>query len=410
VETTLLASLHGMRALAAVTAFAFHLEMQTASMYLCPTAFSLNMLRFLQQLVLRALISFAVVLMLSMCAASAAEIVELTPDNIDQYIPHNNKSVFVYFYASWCGHCINFAPEFAAAAESFTSQSDKVIFAKSDADTHASLKGKFGVNGYPTIKLYIAGEMDLNSHRSFYGSRNKAGVIEWLNSILGTSVDPSRKATMKSKTLIDAIFEHDVDGLLELIKANNASVNEVREGAPAIVWAAELGHKDIVTILAENGADYGWDPACLIGDIEQVERLLAKGIDVNYKEPYYGTTCLMLAAEKNYAELVTFLVKRGAAVDASNKNGNTALIKAAEFGQMKALRALVEAGASMTSRNIAGKTARDVAADEQKTEAKEYLERQLHVHRVEPVSTEHVMDSDKHDLPAQPHSGTKNEL
>jgi protein disulfide-isomerase-like protein len=369
------------------------------------------MLHFRQQLALRALVSVAVVLMFSTCSATAAEVVELTPDNIDQYIPHSNKSVFVYFYASWCGHCISFAPEFAAAAETFMSQSDQVIFAKGDADTHASFKFKFGVNGYPTIKLYNAGEMDLNLFRPFPGSRNKAGVIEWLNNVLGTSADPSQKATKKPpKTVITAIFDHDVAGLLELIKANKASVNEVRDGAPAIYWAAELGHKDIVDILAENGADYSWDPACLIGDLEQIERLLGKGIDVNYKEPTYGTTCLMLAAEKNFGQLVSLLVTRGAVVDATNKNGNTALIKAAEFGQMNALRALVEAGASMTLRNNAGKTARDVAAEEQKTEAKEYLERQANVHHVEPVTTEHVLDSDKHELPVHPDSGAKNEL
>lgn len=344
-------------------------------------------------LMLSALAGFSLALLVSTCSAA---VVELTPDNVDQYIPHGNKSVFVYFYASWCGHCISFAPEFAAAAEAFSSQSHQVIFAKGDADTHKSL-GKFGVSGFPTIKLYNAGEMDINIHRPFTGSRNKDGIVEFLNAVLGTTVDP-KQAVQKPqpKTVIGAIFEHDVAGLLELIKANNASVHEQREGAPAIYWAAELGHKDMVKILAESGADYSWDPACLIGDIEQVERHLQRGVDINYKEPTYGTTCLMLAAEKGYGDLITLLAKRGARLDDHNKNGNSALIKAAEFGQLGSLRALVEAGASITHRNNAGKTALDVAVEEQKMEAKEYLAQQMNARDGQAAES---LQSDKHALP-----------
>jgi protein disulfide-isomerase-like protein len=318
---------------------------------------------------LHALAGIALLLALCTCAAGAAAVVELTPDNVDQYIPHSNKSVLAYFYASWCGHCTSFAPEFAAAAETFMSQSDDVIFAKGDADTHKAL-GKFVVSGYPTIMLYIAGSTDISDGRLFTGARNKDGVIAWLNSLLATAVNPSWKAVQRPKTVINAIFDDDVAGLQELIAAG-ASAHEMREGAPAIYWAAELGRKDMVKILADSGADYSWEPACLMGDLEHVERHLRRGVDVNYKEPTYGTTCLMLAAEKGYAELIALLAQHGVRLNDHNKNGNTALIKAAEFGQMSALRALVEAGASLLHRNNAGKTALDVASEENRTEAKE---------------------------------------
>lgn len=362
-----------------------------------------------QQRFLPSVACLLVVLALSMPLRTGAEVIELTPENIKQYIPHPDKNVFLYFYASWCGYCTSFSPEFSAAEEVFAAQSDKVIFAKGNADIHKSFKD-FGVNGYPTINLYVAGK-DISLRQTFSGERNKQGVINFLSSSLGIEVSPEAASIPKKpKTIIEALFVHDVPALLELIESG-ASVKEMKDGASAVVWAAELGHMDMVKILVENGADYSWDSACLIGDMERVEELIKKGENVNQKEQQYGTTCLMLAAEKNYHDLITLLIKHAADLDAENTNGNTALMKAAEFGMMNACQALVKGGASLSPRNKAGKTAHDVAVAEGKTEIAEYLSRNNFVHRVEPVRSEQVLDTDTHELPAHADPpGNKNEL
>lgn len=368
--------------------------------------FSLQQQRFLPSVA-----CLLVVLALSMPMRTGAEVIELTPENIKQYIPHPDKNVFVYFYATWCGYCTSFSPEFSAAEEVFAAQSDnKVIFAKGNADIHKSFSA-FGVNGYPTVNLYLAGK-DINLRQTFAGERNKQGVINFLSSSLGIEVSPEAASIPKKpKTIIDALFAHDVPALLELIESG-ASVKEMKDGASAVVWAAELGHMDMVKILVKNGADYSWDSACLIGDLERVEELIKNGESVNQKEPQYGTTCLMLAAEKNYPDLITLLTKHAADLDAENVNGNTALMKAAEFGMMNACQALVKGGASLSLRNKAGKTAHDVAVAEGKTEIAEYLSRNESVHHVEPVRSEQVLDTDTHELP--PHADSpgkiKNEL
>ena len=146
--------------------------------------------------------------------------------------------------------------------------------------------------------------------------------------------------------------------------------------------------------------DYNWDAACLAGDIQQIEKLIGQGQDVNQKEPSYGTTGLMLAAEKDYPELIALLIKHGADIDATHKNGNTA----AEFGKTNVLRALVDAGACMNVRDKADKSAFDVADAEGKAEVKACLLSKGHdVHHVQPVAAEApAVDSDKHDLPPPP--------
>ena len=67
---------------------------------------------------------------LAAAAAPAVEdgVVVLTPDSFDEVVG-KDVPVFVEFYAPWCGHCKNLAPEWAATAQSFT-KADGVVIAK----------------------------------------------------------------------------------------------------------------------------------------------------------------------------------------------------------------------------------------------------------------------------------------
>ncbi|CAF4690914.1 unnamed protein product, partial [Rotaria magnacalcarata] len=56
---------------------------------------------------------------------------------------------FVEFYAPWCGHCRNLAPEWKRAA---TALKGIVKIGAVDADSHKSLGQQYGVSGFPTIK------------------------------------------------------------------------------------------------------------------------------------------------------------------------------------------------------------------------------------------------------------------
>jgi len=57
----------------------------------------------------------------------------------------------IEFYAPWCGHCQALAPIYNMASLQLTS--DKIKLGKIDCTTERDICYRFGVQGYPTIKL-----------------------------------------------------------------------------------------------------------------------------------------------------------------------------------------------------------------------------------------------------------------
>jgi len=84
------------------------------------------------------------------------DVVVLTDKNFDETIS-SNEHVFVEFYAPWCGHCKNLAPDWAKLASHFKEQDSKVVIAKVDATENANAANSNGVRGYPTLIFFKNG-------------------------------------------------------------------------------------------------------------------------------------------------------------------------------------------------------------------------------------------------------------
>jgi len=83
------------------------------------------------------------------------DVVVLTDDNFDETVLNSKDMWMVEFYAPWCGHCKNLEPEWNKAA---TDLKGKVKVGKVDATVYQKIAGRYGINGYPTIKVFPAGE------------------------------------------------------------------------------------------------------------------------------------------------------------------------------------------------------------------------------------------------------------
>uniref|UniRef100_A0A914WED8 Protein disulfide-isomerase n=1 Tax=Plectus sambesii TaxID=2011161 RepID=A0A914WED8_9BILA len=115
----------------------------------------------------------------------------LTVENFDEFVAAN-ELVLVEFYAPWCGHCKQLAPEFEKAAKKLLAQPKPIALGKVDATVERSLGDKFGVSGYPTLKILRNGKrFDYN------GPRDAAGIVTYM-------MEQSKPAARKLDSVKDA--------------------------------------------------------------------------------------------------------------------------------------------------------------------------------------------------------------
>jgi len=96
--------------------------------------------------------------------------------------------------------------------------------------------------------------------------------------------------------------------------------------------------------------------AASMGDMDQVQALLAQGADVNAKFKN-GYTALMFAALDGHTDIVKALLAQGADVNAKGSEGGTVLLIAARYGHSDTLKVLLSKDADISAKDNKGVTA-----------------------------------------------------
>jgi len=100
----------------------------------------------------------------------------LVGTNFNEVAKNKDKSVFVEFYAPWCGHCKQLAPIWDELGEKFKDNAD-IVVAKMDATANDLEDIK--INSFPTLKFFPKGSDEVIDYN---GARTLDGFVKFLES------------------------------------------------------------------------------------------------------------------------------------------------------------------------------------------------------------------------------------
>jgi protein disulfide isomerase family A protein 3 len=111
---------------------------------------------------------------------SASDVLVFTDSDFETKVKEHDV-LLAEFYAPWCGHCKRLAPEYEKAATTLAKNDPPIALAKVDCTVETKTCSKFGVSGYPTLKIFKSGEFA----EDYNGPRETDGIISTMRSKAG---------------------------------------------------------------------------------------------------------------------------------------------------------------------------------------------------------------------------------
>lgn len=108
-------------------------------------------------------------------APEDSSVVKLSADNFESFIKEHTL-VLAEFFAPWCGHCKNLAPEYVLAAADL--EPKNISLAQIDCTENQDLCVEQGIRGYPTLKVFKNGNIQYPV--DYQGQRNREGIVSYM--------------------------------------------------------------------------------------------------------------------------------------------------------------------------------------------------------------------------------------
>ncbi|KAM3207782.1 hypothetical protein ACQJBY_062825 [Aegilops geniculata] len=132
-------------------------------------------------------------------------------------------------YAPWCERSAKLMPRFAEAAAALRAMGSAVAFAKLDGERFPKAASAVGVNGFPSVLLFVNG-----TEHAYTGLHTKDAIVTWVRKKTGTPVirieskDSAEELLKKGQTFALGLFKnYEGADHEEFVKAATAE-NEVQ--------------------------------------------------------------------------------------------------------------------------------------------------------------------------------------
>lgn len=122
-----------------------------------------------------AIASFSTAFAQEATAPEDSAVVKLTTETFEEFVKEH-PLVLAEFFAPWCGHCKNLAPEYVEAASVL--EAKNIPVAQVDCTEEQDLCMKHGIKGYPTLKVFKNHQLDAPS--DYQGARSASAIVSYM--------------------------------------------------------------------------------------------------------------------------------------------------------------------------------------------------------------------------------------
>eukprot|EP00882_Tetradesmus_deserticola_P001203 GHRQ01001301.1.p1 GENE.GHRQ01001301.1~~GHRQ01001301.1.p1 ORF type:complete len:457 (+),score=199.58 GHRQ01001301.1:162-1532(+) len=175
------------------------------------------------------------------------DVVTLTDGNFEDEVMQSDDIWFVEFYAPWCGHCKSLKPTWIEAAGALTG---RVKLGAVDCTAHQSTCGQYGVQGYPTIKVFGANKQ---RPEDYQGGRDSGSIVAAANKAWSVNAKPREVRELHD----EAVFETECLGVSDPGMEKTAPAQLCFIGfLPNILDSKAAGRNAYIDALKALASDY----------------------------------------------------------------------------------------------------------------------------------------------------------